>query len=82
MVRYRIDAKTDDLGPTLGELFFQASDGAQFRGAYGSEVFGVREEHSPAIANPLVKVDGALGGFSRKVRRDIVDTERHFCVSS
>jgi hypothetical protein len=35
----------------------------------------MREEHSPAVADPLMKVDLALGGIGGEVGSDIIDSQ-------
>ena len=69
-----IDREADDLGSALGELAFEASHGAELGGADGSKVFGVGEEDCPVIADPLVELDGAVGGVSSKVGGFVVDS--------
>jgi hypothetical protein len=69
-----IDREADDLGSALGELPFEASHGAELGGADGSKVLGVGEEDCPVIADPLVELDGAVGGVSSKVGGFVVDS--------
>jgi hypothetical protein len=37
----------------------------------------MRKQDGPAVADPLVKVDGSVRRFGREVRRRIVDAYRH-----
>ena len=46
---------------------------AEFGGADGREVFGVREQDGPAVADPVVKVDCALRGFGGEIGGRVVD---------
>jgi len=69
-----IDREADDLGSALGELAFEAGHGAEFGGADGGEVLGVGEEDGPVVADPLVELDGAVGGVGRKVGGFVVDS--------
>jgi hypothetical protein len=69
-----IDREADDLGSALGELTFEAGHGAEFGGADGGEVLGVGEEDGPVVADPLVELDGAVGGVGRKVGGFVVDS--------
>ena len=71
----RVDAEADHLRPALGKLRLEVGDCAEFRGADRREVLRVREQHSPAIADPLMEVDGALGRFGGEVGSYIVDAE-------
>src|SRR5579883_3124500 len=57
------------------KLFFQACNSAELGSAYGCKVLRVGEEHSPVIADPLMKMDRALGGFCRKVWSNIIETK-------
>ena len=68
-----IDGEADDLGSALGELAFEASHGAELGGADGGEVLGVGEEDGPVVTDPLVEVDGALGGVGGEVGCFVVD---------
>ena len=68
-----VDGEADDLGAALGELAFEAGHGAELGGADGGEVLGVREEDGPVVADPLVEVDGALGGVGGEVGGFVVD---------
>jgi hypothetical protein len=64
---YRVHAQPDDFRVALGKLRFETRHVAQFGRAYRSEILGVRKQDGPAVANPLVKVDGALRGFGSEV---------------
>ena len=57
----------------LGELGLQPRHVAQFGRANRREVLGVREQNRPAVADPLVKMDGALRGLGREIGRNIID---------
>jgi len=70
-----VDAETDHLGAALGELAFEAGHGAELGGAYGGEIFGVGEEDSPVVADPLVEMDGALRCFGGEVGCQVIDAE-------
>src|SRR3546814_10285168 len=48
-----------------------------FRSADRREVLGVREEHAPAVADPVMKADFALGGLRREIRRRAADGKCH-----
>src|SRR3546814_11728938 len=48
-----------------------------FRSADLREVLGVREEHAPAVAEPVMKADFALGGLRREIRRRAADGKCH-----
>ena len=63
----RVGRKTDQLDATLGELGLQLCEGAQLGGADGCVVFWVGEQDNPLVANKLVEVDWALGGFGLEV---------------
>src|ERR1051326_3774745 len=69
----RINAQPDNFAVALGKLRLQARHVAQLRGANWREVLGVRKQDRPAVADPFMKVDFALCGFSAEVRRSIVD---------
>jgi hypothetical protein len=69
-----IDREADDLGSALGELAFEAGQGAELGGADGGEVLGVGEEDGPVVADPLVELDEAVGAVGRKVGGFVVDS--------
>lgn len=63
----RVGRQTNQLDAALGELGLQLGKGAQLGGAHGREVLRVGEEDDPAVADKLVEVNGALGGFGLEV---------------
>ncbi len=75
MVLDRVDAEPDHLRSALGEVGFESCNDAQLGGADRGKVLRVREQHSPIVADPLVKVDGAVRCFRREIGSYIVDTE-------
>ncbi len=46
---------------------------AEFGGADRREILRVRKQDGPAVADPFVEIDRALGGFGREIRRFVVD---------
>ncbi len=73
-----VDTEADDLAIAFFELRLQAGHVTEFGGADGGEVFGVREQNCPAVAHPLVEIDGSLGGFGGEVGGLVVDSEHDF----
>ena len=69
----RVHAQPDDFGVALGEFRLQPGHVAEFGGAHRSEVFGMRKQDRPAVADPFVKVDRALRGFGGEIRGDVID---------
>ena len=74
VIGYRVHAQPEDLGVSLGELRLESRHVTKFSGAHGSEIFRMGKQDCPAVADPLVKVDRALRGFSGKVGGCVVDT--------
>ena len=68
MIAHRIDAESDDLAAAPLELGFQARHVAKLGRADRREVLGMREQHGPAIVDPVMKVDCSLGGLDGEVR--------------
>jgi hypothetical protein len=60
--------QSNHLDATLLKLILQFRKRAELGSANGCEIGGVGEEDSPAVANPLVEVDLALGGQGLEVR--------------
>jgi hypothetical protein len=77
VLRYRIDTHPDDLAAAFVEFRLQPGHVAELRGADGREILRMRKKDSPVIANPLMEVDGALGGFRGKVGCFGIDSQRH-----
>jgi hypothetical protein len=59
--------ETNQLNTAFGELGLQLGKGAELGGADGSVVLRVGEEHNPAVADELVEVNGAVGGFGLEI---------------
>lgn len=59
--------QTDQLDASLGELGLELCESAQLGGADWSVVLGMGEENSPLIANPVVEINGAIGGFRLEI---------------
>jgi hypothetical protein len=72
-----IHAQAYDLGVALFEFVMEAGHTAQLGSADRGEIFGMRKENGPTVADPLVEVDGAVGCFGSKVGRRVVDPEGH-----
>ncbi len=72
-----IDAEAEDFTVALLEFRLKASHVAEFRRADGREVFGMREQDGPAVADPFVETDGALGGFGSEIGGSVVDAYGH-----
>jgi len=70
-----VDGEADDLCAALRELAFEASHGAEFGGADRGEVLGMGEENGPAVSDPFMEVDGALGGVGGEIGSNIIDAE-------
>src|SRR5690349_7286740 len=79
---YGIDADREDLDVSALELLGQVRDAAKLGGADRGEVLGVREQHAPALAEPLVKVDATRGRVLVEVGGDAADVEGHGGTSS
>ncbi|MNR36858.1 hypothetical protein D3C85_1548320 [compost metagenome] len=81
MVRFhRVDGQRDGLDPTLGKFVFQLRRKAQLGGAHRREVGRVGEQHTPAIAQPLVELDSTSAGVLFEIGGDIAESEAHGAV--
>src|SRR5262249_18054724 len=69
------DAQADDLDVALLELGQQAGHVAELGGAHRREVLRMREQHAPAIADPLVEAHGTLRGHGGENGGLAADTE-------
>ena len=69
-----IDRKADGLYVSLVPFGLELGHGAQFGGADRGEVLRVAEQHAPRVAEPVVKLDLALGGLGGEVWGNISET--------
>src|SRR5690625_6679867 len=64
MVRiHRIDTQSNGLDVALVKFVLQFGGQAELGGAYWRKVRRVRKQNTPAVPQPLVKVNGQLGYF-------------------
>ena len=73
MIAHRVDAQRDNFGIALGEFGLQARHVAELGGAHGSEIFRMRKQNCPSIADPLMKVDRPLCGFGAEIGGCVID---------
>ena len=73
----RIDRQADDLDAALVELRLDLGHVAELGGADRREILGVREQHRPLVADPVVEFDLAFGGLRLEIRRGVVDRQCH-----
>src|SRR4051812_43896153 len=71
----RIDTYGNGFDTALIKLGLQFGGVAKFRGADGRKILGVREQHHPIVAGPLVKVDRSMDGFLCEVWGDVAQTK-------
>src|SRR5581483_1646281 len=71
----RVNADGQNFRVALRELGLELCHCAQLRGAYGCEVFGMREQDGPSVADPVMEMNGALGCFGGEIRSDIVNAQ-------
>jgi len=72
-----VDADADELRVALRELVLAVGERAELGGADRREVGRVREEDAPAVAELLVKPDGALGGVGGEVGGGVAELDSH-----
>ncbi|MCY1415612.1 hypothetical protein D9M71_311030 [compost metagenome] len=77
VVADRVDGQADHLGIALVELGLELGHVTQLSGADRSEVLRVGEQDGPLIADPLVEVDRAFGGFGGEIGRFITNADCH-----
>jgi hypothetical protein len=69
----RVDGKPDDFHVALVELRLELGHIAELRGAHRGEVLGVREQHGPGVADPLVKTDTAVSCLGFEIRGGVAE---------
>ena len=67
--------QTYELHASLIELRLHLRERAQLRRTHGSKVGRVREQNGPFVADPLMKINVALGGFGGEVGRGAAEAE-------
>ena len=72
-----VDRQPDDLDAALVEFRLQPRHGAELGGADGREILGVREQHHPVAADPVVETNLAFGRFRFEIGGGVADLERH-----
>ena len=72
-----VDRQADDLHAAPVELGLDARHVAELGRAHRREVLGVREQHRPGVADPVVELDRALGGLRLEVRRGVAELQSH-----
>src|SRR5205823_14249385 len=77
-----VDRQPDELRVALLELGVELGHVAELGGAHRREVLGMREQHAPAVAQPLVEVDLPLGGVRGEVRGLVSQAKCHVGVLS
>ena len=65
------------IGVARREVSGNARHIAKFGCANRREILWMREHHSPAIPDPVVKTDRALSRLRLKIRRGIINTQAH-----
>ena len=70
-----VGGEADELCVAARKFWFELCEGTEFGGADGGAVGRVREEDCPLVADELVKVDGAGGGFGFEVRGGAAQAE-------
>src|SRR6516162_87643 len=71
----QVDGKPDNFHVAPVKLGLELGHVAQLRGAHRREVLGMRKQHSPGIADPLMEADAAFRRLGLEVGSDVVDLE-------
>lgn len=69
----RIRTQADNFAVTPSELRLKLGQVSQFRGTHWREVLRMRKQNGPSVADPVVKIHGARGGFGRKIGCRLID---------
>ncbi|MCY1350079.1 hypothetical protein D9M69_363020 [compost metagenome] len=77
VVADRVDGKAHHLGVALVELGLEPGHVAQLGGADRGEVLRVGEQDGPLVADPLVEVEGAFGGFCGEIGGFVTNADCH-----
>src|SRR6516225_5719117 len=77
----RVDGKPHQLHAALVEFRLQLCESTKLRCAHWREVLRVREQHRPAIADPVMEFDFALSGFGFEIRGCCANRKCHVTTS-
>jgi len=77
MLFHRVHADRDHLHIALLKVRLDPRDRAQLGGADRGEIRRMRKEDAPGSAEPLMKIDDALGGGGGEVGSDVAESEGH-----
>src|SRR4029450_13236831 len=77
----RVDAEPQDLAVALVELGLDLGHIAQLGRAHWRKVLGVREDHAPAVAHPVIESDSTGGRIGFEIGRRVVDLQSHGTAS-
>ncbi len=69
-----VDRKADYFDIALVKLWLDLGDVAELGCADRCEIFWMAEQHTPRVAEPVVKLDLALGGLGGEVWGNISET--------
>jgi hypothetical protein len=73
----RIDGQADDFDAAFVEFRLDPGHVAELGGADRGEVLGMREQHRPLVADPIVKADLSFGRLRFEIRGSIIDCKSH-----
>src|SRR4029453_45648 len=77
VIRHWIDAEPDDLDVALVEFRLELRHVTELGRTHRCEVFRVREDHRPGVADPLMELDAALCGVGLEIRCNVADAQTH-----
>ena len=73
MIFDRIDAEPDQLDVTAVEFRLKLRDITEFGGANRRKILRVGEKDRPAVADPIMELDGSVRGFGFEIRGRVAD---------
>src|SRR5882724_11197051 len=72
-----IDAESHQLDAALVEFRLKLGQGAKLGGRHRSEILRVREQQCPAVADPVMEFELAVGRFSLEIRGNTAKLQSH-----
>jgi hypothetical protein len=76
-----IDAEPDQPDAALVEFGLKLCQGTEFSGADRGKILRVREQQRPAIADPVMELDLAVGSFGLEIRGHSANLKSHVSTS-
>src|SRR5690606_267366 len=80
VIRNGINGDADNLDVAPFEFGCDASHRSELGRAYRRKILGMRKQDGPAIADPFVEPDRAVGRLGREIWSNVIDAKAHWSL--